>query len=602
MRSPALPALAAAALLQPALAAIYTDPSQLPTTNKYDYVVVGAGVGGGVVASRLSEDPSKKVLIIEAGPSNEGIETIEVPFLCVGLAPNTSVDWNYTTVAQPGLNGRSIDYPRGRVLGGSSSINYMIWNTGTIDDFNRLANVTHDRGWSWDAVQPLIKKIEKVVPPADHHNTSGQIIPSIHGTNGPVGISLQGFPTLLDERVIATTGELSAEFPFNEDMNQGNPLGVGWSQYSVQNGTRVSSATAYLQPALAARSNIDLLVNTQVTKLVKTGSRGGVPIIRGVQFATSAAGPFYALNATLEVIVSAGTIATPQLLQLSGIGDPAALGKLGIPSLVDLPDVGKNLQDHTVLPNVWTINANFTPDDYARDPALLAQTLAQWATNRTGQFATPPAAQIGWFRVPDNASIFETEQDPSAGPTSPHYEFIFAEVFDSFVEPTPATGHFMIISTNLFAPSSRGSVTLASKNAFDFPVIDPALLNSPFDIFAITEAVKASQRFLAAQAWDGFVLAQFGNFANVTSDADIAQYARDNAATVFHPAGTAAMSPVGAKSGVLDPDLRVKNTVGLRVVDASAFPYIPSMHPQGLVYIVAERAASLIKVADKHHL
>ncbi|KAI9432750.1 aryl-alcohol-oxidase from pleurotus Eryingii [Lactarius indigo] len=582
-------------VLQPALGAIYTNPSQLPLSNKYDFVVIEAGVGGSVVASRLSEDPRMKVLVIEAGPSDVGIEAVQIPFFCVSLSPNTPLDWNYTTIAQASLNGRTVPYPRGRLVGGSSSINYMFWNTGTVDDFDRLAEVTGDINWNWEHVHPLIKKIEKLTPPADHHNTTGQIDPSIHGKSGPVGISLQGFPTLLDDRVVQTTSLLSSEFPSNYDLNSGNPIGIGWSQFSVANGTRVSAGTAYLEPALASRTNIDLLVNTQVTKIIQTGTQGERLIFRGVQFASSASGPFYAVNATHEVILSAGAIATPQLLQISGIGDPTVLRKVGIEPLVNLPDVGKNLQDHTILPNVWAINASFTPDDYARNATALAEATQQWETTRAGQFASPPAAQIGWFRLPDNSSIFKTEADPSAGPTSPHYEFIFANVFNSFVEPTPTIGHYMVIATNLYSPSSRGSVTLNSSDPFDFPIIDPAFLSTDFDIFAITEAVKAAQRFMAASPWQGFVLGQFGNFANVTTDEQIAAYARNNAATVFHPVGTAFMSAADAKNGVVNPDLTLKNTVGLRVVDASTFPYIPSMHPQGSMYIISERAAAIIQ-------
>ncbi|KAH9177980.1 aryl-alcohol-oxidase from pleurotus Eryingii [Lactarius sanguifluus] len=583
-------------VLRLALGAVYANPFQLPP-NKYDYVVIGAGVGGSVIASRFSEDPCKRVLVIEAGPSDVGIEAVQIPFFCVSLSPNTPLDWNYTTVAQAGLNGRTVPYPRGRLVGGSSSINYMFWNTGTVDDFNRLADVTGDpkRNIQWNALTSNHHQIEKLTPPADHHNSTGQIDPSIHGTSGPVGISLQGFPTLLDDRVMRTTSLLSSEFPFNHDMNSGNPIGIGWSQFSVANGTRVSAGTAYLEPALASRSNIDLLVNTQVTKIFQTGTQGKRPIFRGIALInTFHVGPFYAVNATREVILSAGAVSTPQLLQLSGIGDPTVLRKVGIEPLVNLPDVGKNLQDHTILPNVWAINASFTPDDYARNATALAEATQQWETTRTGQLASPPAAQIGWFRLPDNSSIFKTETDPSAGPTSPHYEFVFA-VGSKSKFSSRATGHYMVIATNLISPSSRGSVMLNSSDPFEFPIIDPAFLSTDFDIFAITEAVKAAQRFMAASPWQGFVLGQFGNFANVTTDEQIAAYARNNAATVFHPVGTAFMSAAGAKNGVVNPDLTVKSTVGLRVVDASIFPYVPSMHPQGSVYIIAERAAAIIR-------
>lgn len=580
-----------------ARAALYDNPASLPK-REYDYIIVGAGAAGSVLANRLSASPRNVVLVIEAGPSDTVNPVIPIPFLCPTLA-NTVVDWNYTTVPQAGLDNRSIAYSRGKTLGGSTSINYMVWSRGPSDDYDRWAHVTGDPGWSWESMQPIIESIEKLVPPADGHDTTGQIDPRIHGTSGPVQISVQGFRADLDSRVLKAAAALRHEFPFNRDVNSGNPLGIGWNQFAIGQGRRTSAATAYLRPALS-RPNLDVLINTQVTKVLQTGTRHGVPVFQGVQFAQSAAGPVYTLDAVNEVILSAGAVNTPQLLMLSGIGDKTQLSKFKINTIVNSPMVGKNLQDHVVLTNVWSVNATFTYDDVARNASIAQAYLAQWMANQTGPFATAPNEEIGWLRLPRHASIFDSVRDPSSGPHSPHYEFIFAESFASFVEPRPATGRYMMIASNLITPTSRGTVTLGSESPWQAPLIDPALLGTAFDIFAIREAVKAAQRFAASPGWGNYVIGAFGDLATAKTDAELEAYARRNAATVFHPVGTAAMGPKHRSStSVVDPHLVVKGAVGLRVVDASVFPFIPTSHPQAAVYAFAERAARLI--LSSHH-
>lgn len=584
-----LSVLAALFFLKSVLAAVYTDPSTLPNVS-YTYIIVGAGLGGSVLANRLSGNPKNRVLLIEAGPSDTANPFIPIPFLCTVLAPSV-VSWNYTTVPQTGLGGRSIAYPRGRTLGGSTSINYMVWTRGPASDFDRLAQVTGDSGWSWNSIQPTLIGVETLVSPPDGHDTTGEINPAIHGTSGPVKISVQD-TTPLDPRIFNTTTQL-AEFPFNQDMNSGNPLGIGWAQFSIGGGQRSSASGSYLTPALS-RSNLDILINTQVTKVVQTGTQSGLPIFRGVLFAQSASGPLFSRNATKEVILAAGAVNTPQLLLLSGIGDKTQLSRFNIQTIVNLPDVGKNMQDHVVLPNVFSVNANFTNDDIGRDPTLFQNDLAQWEQSHTGPFATSVTAEVGWLRLPKNATIFKTVNDPSSGPQAPHYEFIFANEFASFVESPPTTGHFMMIASNLMTPTSRGSITLASANPFDAPNIDPALLNSDFDIFTIREGVKAALRFAAAPAWRDYVIGPFGALAQAQTDAQIEAYARSHAATVFHPFSTAFMSQSGSPHGVVNPNFSVKKTIGLRIVDASVLPNVPAAHPQAVLYAVAERAAKLI--------
>ncbi|KAH9063572.1 aryl-alcohol-oxidase from pleurotus Eryingii, partial [Lactarius vividus] len=572
--------------LNSVFAAVYTDPSKLPNS-PYTYIIVGSGPGGSVLANRLSANPKDRVLLVEVGPSDTVNPFIPIPFLCTTLVPS-NVSWNQTTVPQTGLGGRTIPYPRGRTLGGSTSINYMIWTRGPASDFDRLARVTGDSGWSWDSLRKTSVEVEDLVPPPDGHNTTGEINPAIHGLHGPVKISVQE-QTALDSRIFNTTMELP-EFPFNEDMSSGNPLGIGWSQLSIGGGRRSSASVSYLTPALS-RPNLDILVNTLVTKVVQTGTRGGLPIFRGVQFAQSASGPLFSRNATKEVILSAGAVNTPQLLMLSGIGDSAQLSQFNIRTIVDLPDVGKNMQDHALIPNAFSVNSNFTNDDIGRNTTLFQDDLAQWEASHNGPFSQSIGVELGWLRLPKHSTIFKKVKDPSSGPQAPHYEFIF---FFSLSDSTPTTGHFMTIFTNLVTPTSRGSITLASANAFDAPSIDPALLNSDFDIFAIREAVKAALRFVAAPAWRDYVIGPFGALAEAKTDAEIEAYARSHGANVFHPSSTALMSRKGSAHGVVNPDLRVKKTVGLRIVDASVLPWVPAAHPQAVIYIIAERAAKLI--------
>ncbi|ETW75407.1 aryl-alcohol oxidase 11 [Heterobasidion irregulare TC 32-1] len=576
---------------------VFDDPTHV-LRNEYDFVVIGGGTAGNVVANRLTEDKSVRVLVIEAGPSNEGVEDSIVPFFCTQFYPASQWTWNYTTVPQVGLNNRTVPYPRGRLLGGSSSVNFMVYTRGSDDDWNRYANVTGDHGWSWNALQKYFKKSEHFVEPADHHNITGQFDPAFHGFSGPLKVSLPGFPQTIDDRVVQTTKELASEYPFREDVNSGETLGVGWTQTTISGNKRSSSATAYLAPRYVSRHNLDVLIESHVTRIIAADktSHGSVSF-ETVEFAKSSTGKRYRVSAKKEVIMSAGAINTPQLLMLSGLGDPATLKKFGIKALVDLPDVGQNLQDHTLLPNQFEVNSTRTFETFERNTTLFGDIMSQYNTTGTGPFVDGLANLIGWLRIPDNSSIFQNYSDPTAGPNSAHYEVIFSNGFAGFTVPIPATGNYMSILTNLATPASRGSVSLNSSDPFDFPLIDPAFLKHPVDAFVAVEAIKSARRFLAAPAWKDYVIGQFGVGGLAKTDAEIEEFARNQTSTVFHPVGTASMSAVDSKSGVVNPDLRVKNTKGLRIIDASVIPYIPAAHTQAAVYAFAERGADLIKAA-----
>ncbi|KAM5536369.1 hypothetical protein V8D89_009967 [Ganoderma adspersum] len=568
------------------------------SSTQYDYIVVGAGAAGGVLANRLTEDGTTKVLLIEAGSSDYNNTNIQIPWLAPVLT-HSQFDWNYTTVPQEGMANRSIAYARGKVLGGSTSINYMIYTRASQDDWNRLASVTGDNGWSWSGILPYAKKLENFQNSPNVQNATSKFIANDHGTDGPVGAGLPQVSLAIDQVGLNAQQELSSEFKYNQDVNSGDMIGFSWTPFAIQDGARSNSARDYIQPALT-RSNLDVLVNTQVVKVLQTGVDGSIPIVNGVQITTGPNEKRYNLTATKEVILSAGTIGTPHILLLSGIGPSDQLKALGIESVADLPDVGQNMQDHPLLTTNFQVSSNDTLDNLSVNTTLQAEQLALWNNNRTGDFTLGACNQWAWQRLADDDPIFKNVTDPSAGSTSPHFQLIFSDLYIAFSGGAFPNGHFLTLISNLYTPMARGSLTLNTTDPFTYPIINPGLLNDEtgFDIYTMRQALKAGRRFLAADAWKDWIVAEYGDSVNATSDADIDAYIRKNALVVNHVSGTVAMGKsgdTGRGAGALDPHLSVKGVKGLRVVDASAFPYIPSSHTMVPTYILAERASDLIK-------
>ncbi|KAF5346456.1 hypothetical protein D9756_010021 [Leucocoprinus leucothites] len=561
----------------------FQQPDDLPQVD-YDFIVVGGGSAGAIVGGRLGEIEDYKILVIEAGPSNDDVFEAQVPGLSHSIGFGTRVDWNYTTAPQTNVSNRVLTYPRAMILGGCSSHNDMIYNRGSKDDYDRWATTIEDDNLSWANMYSYILKAEKWSPPNDpSYSEEGHYDPSVHDDNGKIGVTAPYYDHPFNDILFEAATELSEEFPLLEDLNNGRPIGLGWGQATIAYGLRSSSATGHLA---SASDNVHVLLNSFVTRVLPVDE--GSNNFRKVELTTSPESPTLNITAAKEVILSAGMINTPQLLLLSGIGPKDELEALGLETIVDNPSVGKNFSDQSSIPLSYSTDLPAT--SFNQKDAL-----AQWQSNHTGRLALAGhLPQMGWVRFPPDSEPFRNGLvDPTGGPNAPHIEIFFSSV-------NPGFGGNQTLGMNIvnLSPTSRGAITLASASPFDQPIIDPALLTSPVDSAILLEGFRSVQRLMASESFSKnvFGLSRPQPSKNGTlTDEEVMNYIKTSASHFGHGVGSCSMAPAGASWGVVDPEFRVRDTEGLRVVDASVIPFVTSGHIQAPVYAIAEWASEVIK-------
>jgi len=534
----------------------------------FEYVIVGAGTAGCVLANRLSADPKNSVLLLEAGGKDDWI-WIHIPvgyLFCIG---NPRTDWCYKTEPEPGLNGRSILYARGRVLGGSSSINAMLYLRGQARDYDEWAQLTGDARWSWQNVLPVFRQSE------DHWGGADEFHGARDASDG-AGHEWRVERQRLSWEILDAFRDAAVEAGIAkiDDFNRGDNAGSSRFEVNQRRGVRVSASKAFLRPAMA-RANLTVLTNVHVKKLRLEGRR-----VLGVEFFQGHDEVFAA--ARRETILAAGSIGSPQLLQLSGIGPGALLQQHGIAVAHDLPGVGENLQDHLQLRMAFRIKNALTLNTMANSWWGKAKMALEYALHRTGPLTMAPS-QLGAF----------LKSDPSQA--TPNLEFHVQPLsLDKFGDPLHPFPAFTASVCNL-RPASRGHIRIKSPDSRAHPAITLNYLSTLADQGIAAQSLRIVRRIITGtQTMQRYSPEEFVPGPGFQSEEELVKAAGNVGTTIFHPVGTCKMGRADDPTAVVDPELKVRGIERLRVIDASVMPTITSGNTNSPTLMIAERGSALL--------
>ncbi len=526
----------------------------------FDFIIAGAGSAGCVLANRLSQNGRYSVALVEAGGKDDWI-WFHIPVGYLFAIGNPRADWLFKTEPDPGLNGRVLNYPRGKVLGGSSAINAMIYMRGQAADYDgwRQLGLT---GWGWDDVLPLFRQHE------DHFAGAS----ALHGAGGEWRVDVPRMRWEILDAFIAAAEQ--AGIPRSADFNAGSNEGCGYFQVNQKNGRRWSAARGFLKPALN-RPNLTLFTHALVERVLLEEHRATGVVLR------SPGGAEHRLQARREVILASGSVASPAILERSGIGHAQVLAELGIPLVHHLPGVGENLQDHLQLRPVFKVSGVKTMNVEYRSLFKRALMGAEYAFFRTGPLTMAPS-QLGAF----------TRSSPDYA--TPNVQFHVQPLsLEKFGEPLHAFGAFTVSVCNL-RPTSRGSVHARSSLSTDAPLIKPGYLATEEDRRVAVESIRLARRVVAQPALARYQPEEYRPGAQITSEAELVKAAGEVATTIFHPVGTAKMGVETDPMAVTDGRLRVYGITGLRVIDASIMPRITSGNTNSPTVMIAEKGAAMV--------